>query len=675
MISRNFIQLLSLLVLSFISTLPIYSQEYYRVYFSDKGEFGTSLDEAGIDFLQDYLKPSSIERRLRNLSASTPEDYLFFSDLPVSQLYIDSIISIGGTWETTSRWNNYAVFAFSDDDSTAHLTVAQFSFVDSVENIISLPSDPQSAQLDSSAVLPLISTDCGSGLDYGFADNQISGLHLEEMHAMGWLGQGVNIAVIDNGFRTYHKALSHVRIMDRWDFIQKDSIVSYQPGDHASQDNHGTPVLGTMAAYMNGELIGSAPFANFYLYKTENMRGENPIEEEYFAAAVERAEMMGCDIITASLGYRNFDNAQANRLYEDLDGVSTIPARAMNRAAELGVICISSAGNNGGNSPSILSPADAIGVLAIGALVADHESPSSFSSAGPSFDGRIKPELVAQGTSVATVPPYDSTAIMRTNGTSFSAPLVAGAFATLLSASPKNVYSQQLIENVIANAKPIGGEINNRTGYGMPDIWNTYTSSFQVATPPQLLIFDTSDGLFARIYIKTDMDQPQIAFEISRKGSKRLYPAKRFYESDLYFIDLQVDSNEIIDVATATLESNQEIYQTYLPHRFQITDSWLLCSDDESELSRLSPNAPDLFAYFSDDRTLQINYQTEFTRSFVLNIHDVSGRLVFAASLPQSNKVGEYELDVQPILPAGHYFISLASDSDIISSFGIVKTF
>jgi subtilisin family serine protease len=245
------------------------------------------------------------------------------------------------------------------------------------------------------------------------------------------------VAVFDTGFDSLsHEAFSAMQIVAAHDFVNGDDDVGN--GADLGEGSHGTATLSVVGGYKPGQLIGPAFGAAFILAKTENTDSETPLEEDNWAAAAEWAEALGADVISSSLGYLEFDAPFPSYTWMDMNGATAISTRAAELAIDRGVVVVNSAGTSGFNPAhnTLGAPADGPRVLSIGAVTSGGAR-ASFSSVGPTADGRIKPDVDAQGVSVKAARTLTVSQYSLVSGTSFSCPLTAGAVALLLQADPR----------------------------------------------------------------------------------------------------------------------------------------------------------------------------------------------------------------------------------------------
>ena len=276
-----------------------------------------------------------------------------------------------------------------------------------------------------------------AGDEYGTSHDQIVQMELAPLHARGFRGSGIVIGILDTGFHRVHEAFQSIEhplnVIAEYDFINDDPNTDIDRGDDSNQHKHGTWILGTIASYLPGQIVGAAYEASFVLAKTEDITSETPIEEDFYVAGLEFIEAQGADIATSSLSYSDW------YIPSDFDGATAVTTIAVNTATDNGLVCLTAGGNSGHDgdpaTSHIAAPADALHVITCGAVAADGDI-AGFSSDGPSFDGRVKPEILARGVATATVHSTNSTGLTTVSGTSLSTPLIAGATACILQARP-----------------------------------------------------------------------------------------------------------------------------------------------------------------------------------------------------------------------------------------------
>ena len=397
------------------------------IFFRDKGHSTPAETAAALERVAASYNPRAIQRRAARRTAPGLFDA---RDIPVAQRYIDAVAAAGARPHVKSRWLN-AVSAFV---TRAQLEpIARLPFVKALEPVRrgrrDMPAQPANTRLAGGAL-------DGPGF-YGRAEEQLTQINLIELHNAGFSAQGVIIGVLDTGFKRTHEAFNDpahpLQIVAEWDFVNDDPNTSIEPGDDPDQHKHGTMILGTLGAYKPDELVGGAYDASFILCKTEDITDEYPGEEDNYVAGLEFIEANGGDMATASLIYIEWYTQG------DLNGLTAVTTIGVNVATANGVHCCNAAGNMGHDADPNIShlgaPADAFQVITCGAVNSAGEI-VSFSSDGPTADGRCKPEVLARGRNTWTLSPTIDNEYRTASGTSLSTPLVAGAVASLIQAQP-----------------------------------------------------------------------------------------------------------------------------------------------------------------------------------------------------------------------------------------------
>jgi len=414
------------------------------VYLRDKGEIIPGTYSA-----MDLLSARAIDRR-QKMGTHTPD----VSDYPVNRDYLNKISQSGLKLHSTSKWMNTALFKSQTAFDVKILL--DLPFVSDVK-IVKTPgnknrySDKLNFQITQTGLAPY--------------DRPISMINGYPMHDSGYNGKNILIAILDGGF-LYSEQISSLNdlrarhgIKRTWDFVKNTESVY-------NASVHGTAVLSVMAGELTGLIEGTAPGADYLLLKTEDVESEFPCEEDFWAAGAEYADSLGADIISSSLGYFNFDDPSLNYKYQDLDGKTAFVTRAAEIAASKGILVVNSAGNERSSAwKYIIFPSDGDNVLAVGAvdgnnLIAD------FSSAGPSADGRIKPDNVSMGVSVPVQ--ISGSSVVRSSGTSFSCPVLSGMAACLMQAVPGAINTD--IIKVLHSCADKYSFPDSLYGYGIPDV-------------------------------------------------------------------------------------------------------------------------------------------------------------------------------------------------------------
>lgn len=429
--------------------MVIAQQQDAWVFFNQKMQVDVYLSNPEM-----MLSEKALERRQRQNIA------IDYTDVPIAEQYIHQIQNQASVQiKAKSKWLNAVHVRGSLEaiQSLANLSIVErIEYADKTINNKKQKSKEQ--YIDKFAV--------NTELEYGLAANQVQMLNGHLLHQQGYTGQGITIAVLDNGYLGVDTAQPFERLRNEGNLLGGYNFVQNSQ-DYFSGGTHGTRVLSTMAAYQPNQLVGTAIDAKYYLFVTEDTSDENPVEESYWVAAAEMADSLGVDIINTSLGYNNYSNTNYSYTYQDMNGITAFISRGVNMAASKGILCVNSAGNEGTKPwQYITAPADAQGAFTIGAVSAQGEY-VSFSSIGATADGRIKPDVVAQGVATTVSDEYGN--ITYANGTSFSSPIIAGLMACLWQADT-NLTNFELMQKVRQSASMFQNP-NNQIGYGIPDFY------------------------------------------------------------------------------------------------------------------------------------------------------------------------------------------------------------
>ena len=444
-------------------TIPVW------VRFADKG---TNL-EAALDRAEAELTPRAVRRRAKVFTSGRLVDY---TDLPVKQEYVNAV---SGEPRKQSKWLNAASYNMTPAEIYQN---AELSFVKDLELIVrfvrpNLESVPSQQSFNSRRW----------DIDYGGTQASLEQINVPLLHEEGITGQGILLGMLDSGFKTTHECLSVATVIDRWDFVNNDAVVEDEAGDPAGAHNHGTMTMSTVMGNMPGSLVGPAFGVEVVLAKTEDIADEYQIEEDNWVAGIEWLDSFGVEVVTSSLGYYDWYT------FEDLDGNTAICTIAADLAVGRGIVVVNSAGNQRGSSFShIIAPADGDSVIAVGAVGSDG-SYTYFSSPGPSFDGRIKPDICALGSGNYVCSPDNNTSYTSASGTSFSGPLSAGVASLILSRMP-TLTPMQVREAMLMTASQPDTPDNNY-GWG---ILNAYDAAhYWDAQITHTQLSDTEDTVSA----------------------------------------------------------------------------------------------------------------------------------------------------------------------------------
>jgi serine protease AprX len=440
---------LSLILLMLFSSLTLlrgqddYYPYFYRISFRDKGDYTAS--EYSPDEL---LSPRAVERRKKS-GIKVPDFY----DLPVYREYLKQITTMGLKLHCTSKWMNSALFKST---GPADMTIlSELPFVRDVKPVKT--PGYKSYHTDKLAINT-------SGYSSSPSDLPVSMINGTLIHSSGYYGNNILIAVLDGGFLFADKASSLDNLWNDGGIIFEYDFVTNQT-DVFNSSQHGTAVLSVLAGDIPGTIEGTAPAADYMLFKTEDVATEFPCEEDFWVAAAEFADSSGADIITSSLGYFTFDDPTMNYKTSDLDGKTAFITRAAGIAASKGILVVNSAGNERNKTwKYIIFPSDGDSVLTAGA-VDENKIISAFSSAGPTTDKRIKPDIVALGVNVPLQ--MSATSVTQASGTSFSCPILSGMAACLMQAVPE-ANANDIIQSLRITADR-SEYPDSLYGFGIPD--------------------------------------------------------------------------------------------------------------------------------------------------------------------------------------------------------------
>ncbi len=430
----------------------------YVVRFKDKTGTPFSINNPS-----QFLSAKSIERRTKQ-HISIDE-----TDLPVVPRYIDSVRLSGDVIILDqSKWLNQVCIQTTDSIAIAKINSLPFVInAQPVKRIANAQSIARNKFIEEVKSIETPESPMGPTNNFYSYGNSYNQIHIHEgeyLHNKGFTGEGMLIAILDAGFYHYQTlpAFDSVRmnnqIMETYDFVANKISVN-------EEHSHGMNCFSIIAGNIPGQLVGTCPKAKFYLYRSEDIYSESPVEEQYWVAAAERADSNGVDVITTSLGYSLFDNPVFNYTYADMNGHTTIIAKAAMLASKKGMIVLAAAGNEGNNSwHFILTPADADSIITVGA-VDTLGNVGYFSSYGPSSDGRVKPTVASVG--VATAISSITGTIVNGNGTSFATPNMAGLVTCLWQAFPE--FTNMEIIEAVKKSSSIYNSPNDRIGYGIPN--------------------------------------------------------------------------------------------------------------------------------------------------------------------------------------------------------------
>lgn len=453
---RRLFTLMTLLLIVFVGKSQVAPDRYW-VQFTDKDNTSYSIDKP-----EEFLSERSIQRRVK-YGISIDE-----KDIPVNQSYIEAVKNAGAVILNPSKWLNGVTI--ETDNLSVISSIEKLPFVKKTR---ALYDEPIKQFLKEERFLRETNGSVVANVDsrnyYGNALPQIEILNGVGVHEMGYQGEDIWIGICDSGYEGVdtHSAFDNMREENRLlgtrDFVYKNGIVY-------SDDHHGTACLSLMAACLPNTYVGTAPKASYFLCRTENINSENVIEEYNWVSAAEYMDSLGIDMISTSLGYISFDDADLSHDYSDFDGETCVITIGADIACSRGILCVVAAGNEGNTEfPFIGAPGDGKNVLTVGAVKANGEK-TSFSSIGPTYDGRIKPDVMSYGYNVTVASPGNN--YYEGNGTSFATPSLAGMLACFWQAK-KDFPASEIIKVLKQSANNYSNP-NGEYGYGIPDFMKAF---------------------------------------------------------------------------------------------------------------------------------------------------------------------------------------------------------
>jgi serine protease AprX len=601
-----------LLILILLPVLS-WSQQKYWIFFKDKGFNAGTKNEALSQAKETFLK-KALDRRAKVLSE---KNLLDESDLPINQTYLEKVKLIGIKPIVTSKWLNGISARLKKNQIES---IKSMSFIKSVKLVssfkIKLPEKTGQTFLTKTQTY---------SLDYGSSLQQNEMMKVPEVHDLGLDGNGVLVGMLDTGYNyKMHEAFQHLKVLGEYDVINQDSVTNNEEGDPSSQVSHGTITLSALAGFKGGKLIGPAYGASFLLAKTEVSNSETKVEEDNWVAGLEWMERNGVDVVSSSLGYNDWYD------YSDMDGETAITTNAASIAAKKGVVVVNSNGNEGNVSwRHMIAPADGADVISVGAV---HNTGDlvGFSSRGPTYDGRTKPDVVAMGQSVACVSVGSIDTYRTANGTSLSCPLVAGVAALVLQAHPYLTPYQ--VRDALRETANNAIMPNDDYGWGLV---NAYEAVFYhglfFSSMPEIFINDQlghlvkikilskykliSDSLFVHYAIE---DETVSSLKLSPTGTDRKFQV---------WLPLQAEDTQIkIHFSAADISGDSKRF----PHN--APESYFTFNTFDSTISKYEPLPEDFKLYqnypnpFTSNTTIE--YDIFIPGKASLTIYNIRGQKV-----------------------------------------------
>ncbi len=643
--------------------------EKYWVFFKDKQVQDLSKSNALLDVAKAKISPRALKRRAKIKKSG---DLIDKRDLPVSTDYLNRLEDLGYKPAVITNWLNAASFYLEPSDIKK---LKELTFVREIRPVGRAAKKPVPQDFESPPTK--LEKSANHHFDYGFSLTQNELMSVPKVHDLGITGKGVWIGMLDTGFKhTDHEAFENLNLIAEFDFINNDNVTENEENqDVPGQHNHGTQTLSTVGGFKEGQLIGSAFGASFLLAKTEILQDEIPAEEDNWVAGIEWLENQGVDIVSSSLGYLNFPN-QSFYSPADMDGNTAVTTMAADIAVSRGVVVVNSAGNEGNVAwRIIIAPADGDSVIAVGAVNSD-ATLASFSSVGPSADGRIKPDMVAMGTNVRVA--FPSTDKLTSpynfnNGTSFSCPLTAGVAALVLSAHPHLTPLE--VRDALRMTADRAGNPDNLFGWGLVNAYDAVLFHGMAFSNSPDVSVDNDGNLEVKIKVTSrfgvDPNQVSLIYAKSDGNFNRELPMVRGNEVNEYSaIITDVSGEERVNFYFTGVDSSgaQTVHPFDAPDSsFSFVDPTVFVDTDLTETPesfKLVQNYPNPF-----NPSTKILYQLPVQSRITLSIVNLLGQTVRTLIDDQIIPAGRHTVtwdgtdDFGNFSATGVYFYRLRTDN------------
>lgn len=583
------------------------------------------------------------------------------ADIPVNQEYINQLTLNGFELKQKSKWFN-SISGFVSPNKLN--LIASLPFVKSID-VVEKYTKNYETPIDYNAPInepPVFLKPNETFLyDYGNSLSQLQQINVPAVHNLGYTGQGVTICVMDAGFnRLTHESFATMDIIAKWDFVNNDPDVG--DGTGQGSGSHGTQTLSTIGGFKQTKLIGPAFGASYILAKTENTESETPIEEDNWIAALEWADSIGVDVTSTSLGYITFDPPYQSYTWMSMDGNTCRITIAADLAVARGIVVVNSAGNEGYHAThnTLGAPADGDSVIAVGAVTSTGTR-SSFSSVGNTVDGRIKPDIMARGSSVTVASSSNNTLYTTSSGTSFSCPLAAGVAALILCVSPTLTPMQ--VRDAMRNTASKNQNPDREYGWG---ILNALDAINYFSVPVELISFTAQNdgsGIILKWTTATELNNK--GFDIEKSKDLNNWRTIGFIEgngsttekNNYQFIDYEKDGG-IRYYRLKQIDFNGNYTYSFIVMVDELIPNELI----------LEQNYPNPF-----NPSTTIKYSIPEDAFVQLNVYDILGEEV-ANLVNQMQNAGTYSVEFSTSkiengkdLHSGVYFYELKAGKQIIT--------